>query len=171
MANLCDMYFQFRGNPFPLSKYIRLDARNTALAEGRGVGCSRMEDRDGAVTAVLRGRVGVAVLERLEFLMVAAGGGNVQVAPTHFACRGCGCDCITGYISSPLGIQGIEKGGGIPVTLNRNVRVPSSSLSTFSLDERQRRLLCDLGPIVFFVSFVWDTKRRLAKEEQLSLLL
>ena len=109
-----------------------------------------MEDEDGAVTAVLRGRVGGAVLERLECLMVAAGGGNVQVAPTHLACRGCGCNCITGYISSPLGIQGIEKGGGIPVTLNRDVRVPSSSLSTFSLDERQRRLLCDLGPIVFF---------------------
>lgn len=43
-----------------------------------------MQDGDGAAAAVLGGDVGVAALEGVESLRVAAGGGDLDVAPAHF---------------------------------------------------------------------------------------
>lgn len=83
MADLCDVFFQFRRDEVALSDYIRLDARNTADAEGGEVDYRCVENGDGAVTAVLGGRIGLAVLEGLEFASMAAGGKGLKGSSIH----------------------------------------------------------------------------------------
>ena len=71
MADLRNVCFQFRGDCFSHSDYVRCDATDATHAEDGTVGCRRIENCDGAVTAVLRWRVELAVVEGVESLMVA----------------------------------------------------------------------------------------------------
>ena len=72
LIDLRNNCFQFRGNESPLSDYILFDARNTAHAEGGRACCACVKDKDGAVAAIVSGRIAIAALEGLEMLRVAA---------------------------------------------------------------------------------------------------
>ena len=84
MADFCNVFFQFRLDEVALSDYIRFDSRGTADTEGGKVDHGCMENGDAAVTAVLGGRIGFAVLEGLEFASMAAGGKGLKGSSTHY---------------------------------------------------------------------------------------
>lgn len=71
-ADLRDVFFQFRGDCFCRFDNVRCDATDATHAERGAVGCRCIENCDGAVTAVLRWRVELALLEGVEFVVVAA---------------------------------------------------------------------------------------------------
>ena len=81
------MCFQLSGDEVPLSDYVGFDARGTADAEGRRgtFFCLCKENVDGAVAAVSRGTVGLAVLDGFEYAAMAAGETGFKGSATHRA--------------------------------------------------------------------------------------